>query len=200
MKAEKHTLTNALGGSLTLNLHPSKIRRTGDFKVEWTLSPKQWDQAIKASNQYPNWPWFTIFLEAVTFKCHLKDGNTRIFNQDTLRQVPSTTTTGRFMTLGLALETVLDIARLRNTVTARDKDSTNAIAIATVENFIINNSAHSDESKALASVLKRVMKWYTHTTKDTMPTQLFDEAFAALNTHAHTQERTINERTNNPPD
>ena len=38
MKAEKHTLTNALGGSLTLNLHPSKIRRTGDFKVEWTLT------------------------------------------------------------------------------------------------------------------------------------------------------------------
>lgn len=157
MKAEKHTLTNARGASLTLYLHPSKIRRTGDYEVEWTISPKQWNRVVKASNQYPNSPWFTVFLEEVTFKCHLKDSHTRIFNQSTLRQAPSTTTT-------------------------------------TASSMTLNN-----ESKALASVLKRVMEWYTHTTKDTMPTQLFDEAFAALNTHTHTQERKTNERTNNHP-
>ena len=94
------------------------------------------------------------------------------------------------MPLDLALEIVLNLARLLNPVTERNKDSTNAIAMATVEDFVINNFDLPDESEALASVLKRVMEWYTHTTKDTMPTQLFDEAFAALNTHTHTHTHT----------
>lgn len=93
------------------------------------------------------------------------------------------------MTLGLALETVLDLARLHNPITERNKDSTNAIAIATVEDFVINNFDLPDESEALASVLKRIMEWYTHTTKDTMPTQLFNEAFAALDAYSKKEDK-----------